>query len=656
MCVVRLGNQQSMCFRMRIIPRFAEITGIFKSRPDQYVHFFITVCEGRFVKNRKLSVHTGLLVLCQLFVSSNSFATDYYVHPAAGSNTNSGRHPDDAFADLKQAMKSLQPGDTLYLRSGTYREVPVLSSAKYRSGTASQPITIRPYRDELAKLSMDQSLSIKDLSWWIFEDLLFENSDKIDLGHRDSSILPSTNQCTSYATDITIRRNRFQHGSYNGITITCARRVRIEDNLFDNLRSRIRGKDKHGISFQYFASDFVISGNIFSDIGADGIHFLEDEGARFKDILISNNEFMVIHPYEYRDTRGKVIPESTRPFDSVGENAIDVKQGPGPIEITDNVFHGYRPTLPGQDASGATGVSVTIQNNASGITLARNHFYDNVRHVVIQKGSESSSGLPSRNVVVRHNVFEDVLEPGGIYEDYTLRVTALRVSSVRNVQILNNTFQQPTADQNALLYLTDVRDVAVMNNVFRSGIVLTQYELPGNKTGSFAVTANNNAWSDVHGIINVNLLGINDVTASNLSMNWSAWRPREGSPLIDAGYPGNFTEDFYGDNVSGLAPDIGAVEYQTGSDSQSPTVSIRKPFTASVSGVVNIEVDAADDNAVSRVKVFVDGAKLGVDREEPYMFSWDSSAYAGKKVTLKAVAIDEAGNRTSDTVKVTVTN
>jgi hypothetical protein len=65
-------------------------------------------------------------------------------------------HGDDAAAGteqapwrtLRQALRRLSPGDTLYLRGGTYHETVFLS----RSGTAEAPITIGSYPGELAVL------------------------------------------------------------------------------------------------------------------------------------------------------------------------------------------------------------------------------------------------------------------------------------------------------------------------------------------------------------------------------------------------------------------------------------------------------------------------------------------------------------------------
>ena len=234
------------------------------------------------------------LLATQIFLPSTASATDYYVHADIGDNSNSGLAPGNAFSDLVYAMKRLSPGDTLYLRSGTYRELPIwMSPEKYNSGTATQPITVKAYQDEIPVISSTKSITITNLSWWVFEDLVFQNSANFNLGHRDNNILPTTDQCKSYAEDITIRGSRFQHGRTTGILIKCARRINIQDNLFDNLRTRNIGNDTYGILFLYYAKDVDISGNHFSDIGADGVQFINTDDAWYSDIQITNNEFEI---------------------------------------------------------------------------------------------------------------------------------------------------------------------------------------------------------------------------------------------------------------------------------------------------------------------------------------------------------------------------
>jgi hypothetical protein len=109
-----------------------------------------------------------LLTLLSIAISSAATAADFDTHPpmrplaqpvkrelAAGPKlfVDSSRG-DDASAGteaapwktLAHALRKLKPGDTLYLRGGTYYEKSVLS----RSGTEESPITIASYPGELA--------------------------------------------------------------------------------------------------------------------------------------------------------------------------------------------------------------------------------------------------------------------------------------------------------------------------------------------------------------------------------------------------------------------------------------------------------------------------------------------------------------------------
>jgi hypothetical protein len=90
-----------------------------------------------------------------------------------------------------------------------------------------------------------------------------------------------------------------------------------------------------------------------------------------------------------------------------------------------------------------------------------------------------------------------------------------------------------------------------------------------------------------------------------------------------------------------------------GGDTTAPTVSITQPTGGTVTaGNVAVQVAASDAVGVTKVELWVDGAKLGEDTTSPYAFTW--SATAGQH-SLVAKAMDTAGNvGTSATVSVTV--
>ncbi|MDP2672114.1 MAG: S8 family serine peptidase [Candidatus Daviesbacteria bacterium] len=94
-------------------------------------------------------------------------------------------------------------------------------------------------------------------------------------------------------------------------------------------------------------------------------------------------------------------------------------------------------------------------------------------------------------------------------------------------------------------------------------------------------------------------------------------------------------------------------------DTTAPTVSITAPSSGStVSGPVDINVDATDNVGVTKVDFYVDGVLLGSDISSPYVASWDSiSLVNGSSHNISSKAYDLVGNvGTSSTVTVTVNN
>jgi len=94
------------------------------------------------------------------------------------------------------------------------------------------------------------------------------------------------------------------------------------------------------------------------------------------------------------------------------------------------------------------------------------------------------------------------------------------------------------------------------------------------------------------------------------------------------------------------------------SDTQAPTVSIASPASgAVVKGSYAANVSAADNVAVTKVELYVNGALFASEASQPFVFSWDTTAQADGAYTLEARAYDAAGNvGSSGTISVTVQN
>jgi hypothetical protein len=93
-------------------------------------------------------------------------------------------------------------------------------------------------------------------------------------------------------------------------------------------------------------------------------------------------------------------------------------------------------------------------------------------------------------------------------------------------------------------------------------------------------------------------------------------------------------------------------------DTSAPSVSFSSPAAgATVSGLVSTAASASDNVGVVGVQFKLDGANLGSeDTSSPYGVSWDSSKVSNATHTLSAVARDAAGNSSTASRSVTVSN
>lgn len=92
-------------------------------------------------------------------------------------------------------------------------------------------------------------------------------------------------------------------------------------------------------------------------------------------------------------------------------------------------------------------------------------------------------------------------------------------------------------------------------------------------------------------------------------------------------------------------------------DRTPPTVVWKAPADgAVVSGTVTLEVEATDNVGVAKVEFFAGSTKLGEATSAPFTFNWNTTVYPDGPVTLKARAVDAAGNAAEATLTVTVAN
>jgi glucose/arabinose dehydrogenase/chitodextrinase len=93
-------------------------------------------------------------------------------------------------------------------------------------------------------------------------------------------------------------------------------------------------------------------------------------------------------------------------------------------------------------------------------------------------------------------------------------------------------------------------------------------------------------------------------------------------------------------------------------DATPPTVSITTPTAGStVSGTVAVTADATDNVGVAGVQFLIDGVNLGAeDTGFPYSVSWNTTTAGNGPHTIAARARDAAGNITTSSISMTVSN
>lgn len=133
-----------------------------------------------------------------------------------------------------------------------------------------------------------------------------------------------------------------------------------------------------------------------------------------------------------------------------------------------------------------------------------------------------------------------------------------------------------------------------------------------------------------------------NVTQCTASDAWSGARPVSDSETITPTATSAYTL-----TCSGLAGTVSqAVTVQV--DAQAPTVSLTAPADGSVvSGTVTLSATATDNDAISRVEFYKDGALLGADNTVPYAMTWSTTLEATGAHTLSVQAVDLAGNRSA---------
>jgi PKD repeat protein len=129
---------------------------------------------------------------------------------------------------------------------------------------------------------------------------------------------------------------------------------------------------------------------------------------------------------------------------------------------------------------------------------------------------------------------------------------------------------------------------------------------------------------------------------------------------VQSAAAGTWTVQVSGFNVpNGPQPFALVVDGAFGAVDNPPAVTMTNPPEgATVSGTVNVEAGASDDNGITQVQFFVDGGRFGTDTDgaDGWSMPWDTTTVADGSHTVTATATDTIGQTGSDSHTVTVDN
>jgi hypothetical protein len=213
-------------------------------------------------------MRSGIIVsVLALLISGSAGAADYYVDQAKGSSGGSGSEA-APFQDLDQCAGVVQPGDTCWIKSGTYSKGYVAYTPG-RSGTSSNPITFQAFPGHYPVIKApgfdEPALGFKTPRRYItYRGLKIDGTLRIDAERGNEAV------------GILIENNEVYNGSYHddgnwtGVYLQDVADSWVRNNNIHHIR-KPSATNGAGIRF-YRATRVVFEHNWIHDNAQEGIY------------------------------------------------------------------------------------------------------------------------------------------------------------------------------------------------------------------------------------------------------------------------------------------------------------------------------------------------------------------------------------------------
>lgn len=328
--------------------------------------------------------------------SAPEFSRTLWVAPS-GNDASAGTES-APFRTVAKALAVVQPGEAVFLKSGTYPERLKLEE---RGGSASKALTLRaaPGATPIIKGGSGSGTTMIDVrgAYWRIEGLT------VDVAGSASFAVLWRGSGSHHGV---LRGSTLKNGTAGaGANVSeSASDVLIEDNTIHNFNRN--GDDSHGVIVQTTARNVVVRGNDIHHNSGDAVQCIGPEGGAtlsgtpFDNLLVEDNDL-----HENR------------------ENGVDIKTCTR-VTLRGNRIWGHHVS------STSKGEGVVVHLSARDVTLEDNEFYGNGR--AINVGGVRVNAPPT-NVVIRRSRLHDGSTSSGD------EGSGIRVDTSVNVTVQHNT-------------------------------------------------------------------------------------------------------------------------------------------------------------------------------------------------------------------------
>jgi len=469
-------------------------------------------------------VKTVALTCCMLGSLSGWTQTTWHV-AVSGSDSSGNGTEGNPYATLQKAEQQVQPGDTVYVHEGTYRNSDFNDGDIWEgdnllsitaNGTESNPITFSPFPGDNVVLEFDSTYGviIKNSSYITFTGFEVKGiGDQITQTEADNAwglYKDDSGVVHDLAVELGIDIN---DPALAGTEVPKPSTPGIDKPSYYNGRGIVANSSHH----------IIISNNIVRDVPSSAIRCQQSDYTTITGNTVLNNTY-----WTTQGVGAITVAEATPTPSGDTNNGVKIILEKNNVHHNENRLISWNPTK--------TFVKMVI-DEGTGLFLTRNRDTYTNGYILIANNISAYNGASG---IVSHFTDRVIIEHNTVFKNGTTNDSAAGGIGINN---------------------TD--DVTIRNNI--------SYAEPDH--WALGTLANPNTNTNIYNNLLFNENG-SETIHNNLSNGWTEENPlftdsgnsdftlTEFSPAIDSGSAlGTQTEDIDGNLRNDGAPDIGAYEY-----------------------------------------------------------------------------------------------